>query len=282
MTGLTLAQFDWVYQRCRPALTTYRLSLHQKNPNIPIMSPHNLLCIAIHWLRKGRTWRELELQYDRPHQWLNTMVHHVVPIIERSIFDELIRPIDPTSPPSTMSTLYDAYIIVDSTPIPLPKRPFLPSHYHKNSPTQQAWKVQIACDLSHRIVDLSHVVRGAEADVNLLLQSGLLEQSDEDHRIIGDKGYQGVYGIITPARRMKTKSQELRMLEDEKTQRHELETERAAIEQVNARVKQWAIFRGGYRGVFPDTRWIEPSIRAITALTQLLMLDAPLHKADTP
>ena len=140
--------------------------------------------------------------------------------------------------------------------------------------------MQIACDLSHRIIDLSHVVRGAEADVNLLLQSGLLQQSDEDHRIIGDLGYRGAYGIITPASRKSKKSQELRMLEDEKTQRHELESERAAIEQVNARVKQWSLFKGGYRGDFPDTTWIEPCIRAITALTQLLLQDAPLRKAD--
>ena len=127
--GLTLAQFDWVYKRCRPALIPYRLSLKQHNPNIPIMSPHNLLCIAIHWLRRGHTWREMELDFDRPHQWLNTMVHRVVPIIERSIFNELIRPIDSTSPASSMSTLFDCYMIVDSTPIPLPKTPFLRTHY---------------------------------------------------------------------------------------------------------------------------------------------------------
>ena len=156
----------------------------------------------------------------------------------------------------------------------------LSSTSHVKSPTKQAWKVQIACDLSHRIIDVSHVVRGAEADVNLLLQSGLLEQADEDHRIIGDAGYQGAYGIITPASRKKKKSQELRMLENEYTQRHELESERAAIEQMNSRVKQWAIFKGGYRGLFPDTAWIEPCVRAICALSQLLLRDAPLHETD--
>ena len=72
------------------------------------------------------------------------------------------------------------------------------------------------------------------------------------------------------------------MLEDEKTQRHELDTERAAIEQINARVKQGAIFSGGDNGVFPETTRIEPCIRAITALTQLLLQDAPLHKFDQP
>ena len=122
-------------------------------------------------------------------------------------------------------------------------------------------------------------MRGATADTTLLLESGLLEQSDEDHRIIGDAGFRGVYGIITPAARRGKRPQELRMLEDPSTQRHELQSVRAAIEQVNARVKQWAIFRLGWRGAYPETTSIEPCVRAITALTQLLMKDAPLRKS---
>ena len=76
----------------------------------------------------------------------------VVAIIGDAIFDELIRPIDSTSPPSTLSTIFDAHMLVDSTFIPLPRTPFLSSHYHPKSPTKSAWKVPIACDLSHRIV----------------------------------------------------------------------------------------------------------------------------------
>jgi hypothetical protein len=238
-----------------------------------------MLCISIHWLRKGRTWREMELAFNRGHESLHAMVMRVVPMIEHSIFDELIRPINSTSPPCTMSTLSDCYIIVDSTHIPLPRTPFRPSHYHKKSPTRTAWKVQIACDFTHRIIDVSSVVRGAEADTTLLLDSGLLEQADEDHRILGDAGYKGPYGVITPASRNGRRPQELRMLEDERTQRHELQSARAAIEQVNARVKQWAIFRVGWRGAHPETTTIEPCVRAIVALTQLLMEDAPLRKS---
>jgi hypothetical protein len=280
MTGLSISQLDWVYKRCRNELASYRLSMHQVNENIPVMSPHNMLCISIHWLRKGHTWREMEVNFNRSHQWLHDMVMRTVSIIEQSIFNELIRPIDSTSPPSTMSTIFDAHIIVDSTFIPLPRSPFRPTHFHHKSPTKSAWKIQIACDLSHRIVDVSKVERGAEADVTILLHSGLLEQATEDKRIIGDKGYRGDYGVITPATRKRKKSQELRMLDDESTQRHELESERAAIEQVNSRVKQFAIFRDPWRGLYPQTKAIEPCVRAIAALTQLLMQNAPLHKAD--
>ena len=83
-----------------------------------------------------------------------------------------------TSPPSTLSIIFDAYILVDSTFIPLPRTPFPSSHYHPRSPTRSAWTVQIACDLSHRIVNVLRVERGAEADITVLLNSGLLEQAD--------------------------------------------------------------------------------------------------------
>ena len=186
MTGLTLSQLDSVYKQCRGELASYRLSMRQADENTPVMSPHNMLCVTIHWLRKGSTFREMEERFHRRHQWLHTMVMNTVRIIDHSMFNTLIRPIDSTSPPSTMSTIFDAFIVVDSTFIPLLRSPFRPTHYHPKSPTKTAWKVQIACDLSHRIVDVSQVERGAEADQTILLNSGLLEQATEDHRIIGE------------------------------------------------------------------------------------------------
>ena len=185
MTGLTIAHLDSMYKRSRGELASYRLSLRQAEGNAPVMSPHNMLCIAIHWLRKGHSWREMEHSFGRSHQWLHDMVKCTVSIIETSLFDELIRPIDSTSPPSTMSTIFDAFIAVDSTFIPLPRSPFKPRYFHPKSPTKSAWKVQIACDFSHRIVDVSKVERGAEADTTILLSlwcSGAGHRGPSHHR----------------------------------------------------------------------------------------------------
>jgi hypothetical protein len=85
-----------------------------------------------------------------------------------------------------------------------------------------------------------------KADTTLLPESGLLEQADEDHRIIGDMGYMGAYGIITPASRKRRRHQELRMLEDKSTQRHELQSVRAAIKQVT-----------GEKAVGDFLRWLQ-------------------------
>ncbi len=54
-----------------------------------------------------------------------------------------------------------------------------------------------------------------EADVNIILEYGISEMSDEDTRFFADWGYRRPYAVITPATRRKKKSQELQVLEDE-------------------------------------------------------------------
>ena len=153
MTGLSQAQLEWTYTRCRPALAAYRQSMRLVDDNQPLMSLHDMLCIALHWLRKGHPWREMEAAFSRPHQWLHTMVRRVVAIIGDSIFGELIRPIDSTSPPpSLLSIDFSAHTLLDTpTPIAWPR------------PTRSAWRVQLAGDPSHRIIEVSKAERGAAA-----------------------------------------------------------------------------------------------------------------------
>ena len=127
---------------------------------------------------------------------------------------------------------------------------------------------------------VSDADRGAAHDITILLNSGVLGQQTEDSRIIGDKGYKGPYGVITPANRPKTRVRERAMLEDERTQRHELETQRACIEQINKRLKDWAIIDRPWRGTYPDMSHIDPIIRVVCALTQLSFDDHPLYKSS--
>ena len=52
MTGLNLSEVNWLYEQCRDPLLSLRLSKQQHNENVPPWSPHNLLCVTLHWLRK--------------------------------------------------------------------------------------------------------------------------------------------------------------------------------------------------------------------------------------
>ena len=246
--------------------------------NVAPPSPHNMLAITIHWLRKYPSFADLALDMDRTTFALSELVGNVVHIMDDCIVKKLVRPIDDTSPISTRSSLQHVKIIVDTTFIPLPKTPFNPKRYHKKSPTKSAWKFEIACDLSHRIVSVSDAYPGAAHDMRIIRESGVLQQQSETSRIIGDRGYEGKLDIVTPMTKRKKRSRELLALESEKDRKHELETERAAIENINGRVKEWKIIGSVYRGGSHHHTFIDRVIRVVCALTNLIMREHPIRQ----
>ncbi len=112
-----------------------------------------------------------------------------------------LRPLRPTARPDAPTSVFFANvkIIVDSTFVPLPKNTFVRQDYHQKSPTKAAWKYEIACDFSHRIISCSHGFHGGQHDMRIIRESGLLDQSSPTALIMGDKGYQGKLGIVVPA-----------------------------------------------------------------------------------
>jgi hypothetical protein len=180
--------------------------MRQRHENITPLSPHNMLYVTIHWLRKYPSFDDMVALFQQTKRYLVDMVKHVVQLIDAVIVSEFIRPIDH----SHLTYLYSVQpptcqhvkIIVDSTFIPLPKMPFKPTHYHKKCPTKTAWKFEIDCDLSsHRVVCVSKAYRAAQHDMHIIRQSGILQQASTSLLIIGDKGYAGQLGIISHKRR---------------------------------------------------------------------------------
>jgi hypothetical protein len=278
MTGLYTSDIQWLYEECREALLALRISMRQRNENVAPPSPRNMLAITIHWLRKYPSFGDLAVDMQRTNHFLSDLVGHVVHIMDDCIVKKLIRPVDHTSPISTRSSLQLVKIVVDTTFIPLPKTPFDPKRYHKKSPTKSAWKFEVACDLSHRIVSVSDAYNGGAHDMRIIRESGILQQQSETSRIIGDKGYEGKLGIITPMSKRKKRSRELLALEEEKDKRHELESERAAIENINERLKEWKIIGSVYRGGNQHHSFMDAVIRVVCALTNLIMRDHPIRK----
>ena len=54
------------------------------------------------------------------------------------------------------------------------------AYYHAKSPTNYAFKVQIACDFHHRIVHVSRCYPSSVHDIKILRESDLLEHIQED------------------------------------------------------------------------------------------------------
>jgi hypothetical protein len=202
-TGVYRTDVELVYGLCRERLLSLRLSMRTRCENVLPFTPYNMLAVTIHWLRRYPTMQELAADTGRTTEYLWRTLQKVVIIMDQCIFSKLVRPVDNTSPSSTRATLPNVRIIVDTTFIPLPKTPHKPKYYHSKSATRAAWKFEVACDLSHRIVSVSAAFRGAQHDMHIIRHSGLLQQQSAESQIIGDKGYEGKLGIIHPRTKRK-------------------------------------------------------------------------------
>ncbi|CAF3108861.1 unnamed protein product [Rotaria sp. Silwood2] len=134
-----------------------------------------------------------------------------------------------------------------------------------DSPTNYVIKVQIACDFRHLIVHVSECYYGSKHDITVLRESGLLEHVEESVQIIGDKGYIGEEYVVTP--RKKPYGREL--TQEDKDFNRDINSARAAIENINQHLKTYAILGSVYRGSVDDFHKITKIIQVVAALCNL-------------
>ena len=237
-----------------------------------------MLTITLYWLHKAPSIRSLGKNFPaRGKTTTATMLQTVIEILYEHIVDALIKPITPDAPSSIKPTLDHVKIIIDSTFIPLPKAEKDPKYYHPKSPTKSALKVEIDCDLRHRIVCVSAVVKGSVHDMKLVRGSGILAMINDNTKAIADKGYIGQLPITTPARTKRRPSTEVQQLENESTRRHELESERAAVETINQRFKQWAVVGRGWKSHYEDLTYVNKVVHVLCALVNVTLEEHPIR-----
>ncbi|CAF4329107.1 unnamed protein product [Rotaria sordida] len=142
-------------------------------------------------------------------------------------------------------------LIVDSTCIAVPQpddSQQRKAYYNSKSSTNYAFKVQIACDFNHQIVHVSERYQGSVHDITILRESGLLKYTEESVQIIADKGYIGEEYVITP----KKKPHRGELTAEDKNFNRNINSTRAAIENINQRLKTYAIMDDVYRGAIDD------------------------------
>ena len=97
---------------------------------------------------------------------------------------------------------------------------------------------------------------------------------------MGDRGYKGKLGIVVPASKKVKVSKEVQQLENERQRGHELQTERAAIDNINERVKEWAVVSGVWNGQRESAGFFDSVVRVVCALTNLLLIAHPIRSAS--
>ncbi len=100
-----------------------------------------------------------------------------------------------------------------------------------------ALKVQIACDFHHRIVHVSECYHGSVYDATVLRESGLLEYVEESVQIIADKGYIAEEYVVT----LRKKPHGHELTDEDKNFNRDIDSARVAIENINQRLKTYAI-----------------------------------------
>ncbi|CAF3893339.1 unnamed protein product [Rotaria sp. Silwood1] len=144
-------------------------------------------------------------------------------------------------------------------------------YYHAKSPTNYAFKIQIACDFNHRIVHVSKCYQGSVHDITILRESRLLDHTEENVQTIADKAYVSEQYVITP--RKKPRGGELTT--EEKDFNRSISSSRAAIENINKRIKKYAILGSVYRGPYDD---MDKIARIVAALCNLNLSKHPIRK----
>ncbi|CAF4575391.1 unnamed protein product [Rotaria sp. Silwood2] len=147
------------------------------------------------------------------------------------------------------------------------------AYYHAKSPTNYAFKIQITCDFNHRIVHVSKCYQGSVHDITVLRESGLLEHTEEHVQIIADKGYIGEQYVITS--RKKPRGGELTT--EDKDFNRSISSARAAIENINKRIKNYAILGSIYRGAYDDFDKITRIAHVVSALCNLKLSKHPIR-----
>jgi len=206
------------------------------------------------------------------------MVRQVVAALDDCCFALFVKPLASDAPTSIFFN--NVKIIVDTTFVPLPKNTFVREDYHHKSPTKAAWKYEIACDFAHNIISCSRGFHGGQHDMRIIRESGLLKQSSPTALIMGDKGYRGKLGIVVPASKKAKVSREVRNLEEEKQRGHELQHERAAVENINQRAKQWAVAAEVWLGDRDPTLFMDAVMRVVCVLANVILQSHPLRARE--
>jgi thiamine kinase-like enzyme len=100
-----------------------------------------------------------------------------------------------------------------------------------------------------------------------------IEHTQEDVQVIADKGYVAEQYVITP--RKKPRGREL--TNAGKDFNRTISSARAAIENINQRVKQYAILGHTYRGSFDDVHKITKIAHVVCALCNLNLDKHPIR-----
>ncbi|CAF4633632.1 unnamed protein product, partial [Rotaria sp. Silwood2] len=220
--------------------------------------------------------RYIATELNLTQKTLDYFLSSVQDTLHTCVYPELISlPADMSNRTTTYGPEEHHKLIVDSTFIAIPQPGDSiqrKAYYHARSPTNYALKVEMACDFHHRIVYVSECYKGSVHDITMLGESELLEHVNDSVQIIADKGYIDEEYVVTPRK----KPHERELAEKDKNFNRSINSARAAIENINQRLKTYAIFGSIYRGAIDDFYKITKIAQVVSALCNMNLNKHPI------
>ncbi|CAF1403578.1 unnamed protein product [Rotaria sordida] len=237
-----------------------------------------MLVVTLWYLKHYHTERHVSSELDLSQPAVNYLLSTVVDILHPCVYPELISiPTNLSSSKTPHGPQQHHKLIVDSTFIAIPE-PYdsekRKAYYHAKSSTNYTLKVQIACDFHHRIVHVSECYRRSVHDITILRESEQLEHVNDAVQIIGDKGYIGKEYVVIP--RKKSHGREL--TDEDKDFNHDINSARAAIENINQCLKTYTILGGVDRGAIDDFYKATKIVQVVCALCNLNLIQHPIRR----
>jgi len=280
-TGHDIEQVHQLYSMCEQSLIKYCLNRTKQqlnNTNTISLSPMNLLVVTLWHLKHYHSERYIATEVYISPSTIHHILTEVVNILHSCIYPELVSlPINMDSKNTPHGPEVHHKLIVDSTSIAIPQpeeSQQRKAYFHSKSATNYAFKIQVACDFNHRIVHVSECYHGSVHDITILRESGLLEHVNDSVQIIADKAYVGEEFVITP----KKKPHGGELTSEQKKFNYDINSARAAIENINQRIKTYAVLGSIYRGAIDDFDKITKISQIVCALCNLNLTKHPIRK----
>jgi DDE superfamily endonuclease/Helix-turn-helix of DDE superfamily endonuclease len=206
LTGLTVPQFDGVWQEVAPRLAEAerkRLTRPGRQRQIGAGHPFALderdrVLLTVVWLRRYPIYEVLGLLFGISQETAVRTVPRVLPVLE-AVGLASMRGRDPGKyrRPDLDDLLRETpelAVIVDTFEqrIERPTDPATADTYYSGKKKQHTLKVQVTVDEGGGIIDIAPSVRGPTHDLELLRTSGLPARLGPDVGILGDLAYVGI------------------------------------------------------------------------------------------
>jgi len=186
--------------------------------------------------------------------------------------------VPPSAPRFDDGPLKGVFLVIDSTPTPIPKPPNREDQKRyfnfKKKGTRYAMKTQCAVGLDLKIWDVSDTYPHSVHDLTVLRGSDAFEMISQENRGLGDSAYIGEPRMLTPFK--KPRGRQLR--QREKLFNKQISHVRITVENVFKRVKDFKIISETYRGDYHKLGDFNCVFKLVCSLVNLGFEKHPLYR----